>query len=84
MPLFSIYALLIYFGILREENDIDLMLEKGPVYDGLCLFESLGKRELQKCLKEYARHGLDGENIIHGLSELELEGRRVEIEKNSC
>ena len=40
MPLFSIYALLIYFGILREENDIDLMLEKGPMYDRLFIRES--------------------------------------------
>ena len=78
MPLFSLYALLVYFCILREDNDIDEMMEKGPMYDRLGLLEGLGKTELEECLKEYARHGLDGQKIVERLAELELEAEAAE------
>ena len=71
--MFSIYAVLLWFCILREENDIDEMMAKGPIYSRLEFLEDLGKRELEDCLQEYARQGLDGEMIIERLSELELE-----------
>ena len=76
--MFSLYAVLIYFCILREDNDIDEMMAKGPLYDRHALLEGLGKKELEKCLEEYRRQGLDGTNIIERLAELELEAEAAE------
>jgi len=78
VPLFSLYAILIYFCILREDNDIDEMMEKGPLYDKHALLVGLGKKELEACLEEYRRQGLDGTNIIERLAELELEAKAAE------
>ena len=76
--MFSLYAVLIYFCILREDNDIDEMLAKGPLYDRHSLLKGLGKKELEACLEEYGRQGLDGTNIIERLAELELEAEYAE------
>ena len=73
--LFSIYAVLIYFCILREENDIDDIMEKGPMWSELAFLDGLGKKELKFCLQEYAKQGLTAEKIISKLAQIEDEER---------
>ena len=71
--LFSIYAVLIWFCILREENDIDDIMEKGPMWSEMAFLDGLGKKELKFCLQEYAKQGLDSEKISRRLAEIEDE-----------
>ena len=67
--LFSIYAILFY-AIIREESDIDEIMEKGPQFNSVFL-EGLGKRELENCRKEYSRQGINDQRIVKRLAELE-------------
>ena len=73
--LFSIYAVLLYFCMLREENDIDDIMEKGPAWSEMAFLDGLGKKELNFCLREYAKQGLDSEKISRRLAEIEDEER---------
>ena len=73
--LFSIYAVLLYFCMLREENDIDDIMEKGPAWSEMAFLDGLGKKQLNFCLKEYAKQGLDSEKISRRLAEIEDEER---------
>merc|ERR1712061_781245 len=67
--LFSLYAVLVYFCVLREESDLDEILKEGPQFNSDFL-EGLGKRELENCLAEYSRQDLDGQRIVKRLAEL--------------
>jgi len=73
--LFSFYAVLIYFCLLREENDIDDIMEKGPAWSELAFLDGLGKKELKFCLQEYAKQGLNAEKIMKRLADIEDEER---------
>ena len=74
--LFSLYAVLVYFCVLREESDLDEILKEGPQFNSDFL-EGLGKRELENCLAEYSRQDLDGQRIVKRLAELnEAEGQQ--------
>ena len=54
---------------MREESDIDEIMDKGPQFNSVFL-EGLGKRELENCLKEYSRQGLNDQRIVKRLAEL--------------
>ena len=73
--LFSIYAILIYFCVLREENDIDDIMEKGPAWSELGFLEGLGKKQLKFCLQEYSKQDLNAEKILKKLADVEYEER---------
>ena len=77
--LFSIYAILIYFCVLREENDIDDIMEKGPAWSELGFLDGLGKKQLKFCLQEYAKHDLNAEKILKKLAEVEYEERAQNV-----
>ena len=73
--LFSLYAILIWFCILREPNDINEILEEGPMWNELSFLDGLGKEELQNCLQEYKKHGLNAEKIMMRIGQIEDEER---------
>jgi hypothetical protein len=64
----SFNVVLIYFCVLREENDIDDKLRHGTLYDHI---EGLERRQLEICLKEYTRAGTDPSEIISRLEKLD-------------
>lgn len=72
----SVIAFLVYFCILREENDIDERIrEPGNLYDVL---EGLERKKLEEQLKTRTDKGLDTKAIRMRLSELrkdELAGK---------
>jgi len=62
----SIAVFMIYFCILREENDIDLELSKS-LYDRI---DGLEERDLLNLLAYNTKHGLDTKEIIDRLNEI--------------
>lgn len=70
----STAAILVYFCILREENDIDDLLRDGSLYDRI---EGLEKLQLESSLKYYEESGLDTRPIKKRLAEIEQEEKRA-------
>merc|ERR1712098_107102 len=78
-PLFvggSVLAFLIYFCILREENDVDQKLT-GNQYDKV---EGLEKTDLMTCIKYYEENGLDPTDLKKRLEEV-LEEEKLKKKK---
>ncbi|XP_022916783.1 uncharacterized protein [Onthophagus taurus] len=67
----SLSAMLIYFCVLREENDIDLELQKS-LYARI---EGLEEHQLRVLLDYNKRHGLETRDIIKRLDEIESSRR---------
>lgn len=63
----SLAVFLIYFGILREENDYDLELSK-TLYSRI---EGLEEEQLRQSLEYNRLHGLETTDIIKRLQELQ-------------
>ena len=60
---------------------MDEMMAKGPMYNRIRFLEGLGRRELEECLQEFTRQGLDGDMkhlIIRRLAVLEREAKHTE------
>ncbi|XP_072387807.1 uncharacterized protein [Diabrotica undecimpunctata] len=67
----SLSVFLIYFLILREENDIDAELSRS-LYSRI---EGLEEFQLRESLKYNTEHGLDTTDIHKRLAEIEIEKR---------
>ncbi|VEN39071.1 unnamed protein product [Callosobruchus maculatus] len=68
----SLTVFMIYFFILREENDIDRELER-TLYSRI---EGLEEFQLKQSLEYNRQHNLDTTDIIRRLRELEMEKRQ--------
>jgi len=62
----SLAALLIYFTVLREENDVDLALS-GRLYDKV---DGLEKQDLLNSISYNERHGMDSTKLKERLREV--------------
>ena len=65
--LLSIAALLIYFCVLRKENDVDIELTTS-LYDRI---EGLEEHQLRELLKYNGTEGAEAKDIINRLEEIE-------------
>ena len=63
-----------------EENDIDIKLGSGTLYDHI---EGLEKVQLEASLQYYDEHGMDKRPILKRLAEIEVEeeNKRQEAER---
>nr|CAI5850056.1 unnamed protein product [Callosobruchus analis] len=68
----SLTVFMVYFCILREENDIDRELER-TLYSRI---EGLEEFQLKQSLEYNRQHNLDTADIIRRLRELEMEKRQ--------
>ncbi|KAG5899348.1 hypothetical protein JTB14_036837 [Gonioctena quinquepunctata] len=75
----SISAFLIYFCILREENDIDAELSTS-LYSRI---HGLEEVQLKQSLLYNERHGLDTKDIIKRLQEIEEEKANESVQSSS-
>jgi len=63
----SLISLMVYFFILREENDIDDMIGGGSLFDQV---QGLEKAQLEACIMYYEKHGLDTRDLKVRLKEV--------------
>ena len=64
---------MLYFFVLREENDIDVKLSQGTLYDHI---EGLEKQQIEACIKTYEERGLDTRELRARLEILNSEGEQ--------
>lgn len=65
----SLVVFLVYFCVLREENDVDRQLER-TLYDHI---EGLEEKQLEISLAYNQQHGIDTRDIEERLVQLEQE-----------
>jgi len=63
----SMLSLMVYFFILREDNDIDEMIGGGSLFDHV---QGLEKAQLEACIMYYEKHGLDTRDLKARLKEV--------------
>ncbi len=66
---FSLTAILLWFCVLREENDIDRKMDK-TLYDRVA---GLEKHQLELCLAYNEKNGIDNTAVRQRLAELKAE-----------
>jgi len=66
----SMLSFMIYFFCLREENDVDIVLSTGSLFDKI---EGLEKVQLETCIMYYEERGMDTSALKTRLAELEAE-----------
>jgi len=73
----SMFCFMIYFFILREENDVDHNILGASLFDHV---EGLEKAQIEACIMNYEKNGLDTRDLQARLAELieeeELEAKR--------
>eukprot|EP00088_Acartia_fossae_P039000 TRINITY_DN40562_c0_g1_i1.p1 TRINITY_DN40562_c0_g1~~TRINITY_DN40562_c0_g1_i1.p1 ORF type:complete len:188 (-),score=30.04 TRINITY_DN40562_c0_g1_i1:190-723(-) len=82
---FSVIVFMIYFFILREENDMDDMILGTSLFDRV---EGLEKTQIEVCIAHYEKNGLDTRDLKERLAELqaieEAEDARIKAEEEAA
>ena len=78
--LLSLISFMLYFCVLREENDIDEMLKNGTLYDHI---EGLEKAHLESALETYRQKGWDASKLLERLEQIKEEEQEQEKAKKA-